>query len=78
MNAGIGRVADEGRIDPLPRLYPLPRPAADDRFTFGLLIDVLDVLETHGYPRPAAGGDLVELQLALFRFLYDTADRGRH
>jgi hypothetical protein len=65
----------EVRTASLPRIYPLPRPDADPRFTFGLLIDVLDVLETHGYPRPAAGGDLIELQQALFRFLYETTRR---
>lgn len=55
------------------RVYPLPRPAHDERFTFGLIIDVADVLVAHGYPRPATGGDLVALQQALFGFLY--ADR---
>jgi hypothetical protein len=59
------------RIDPLPRAYPLPRPADDDRFTYGLLIDLADLLALHGYPRPRSGADLVGLQLALFGFLYD-------
>ncbi|NJC86805.1 hypothetical protein HC030_30330 [Planosporangium mesophilum] len=49
----------------------MPAPADDPRFTFGLLIDLIDVLETHGYPRPLSGGDLVALQQAMFRFLYD-------
>jgi len=57
-------------------VYPLPRPAADDRFTYGLLIDLADLLAVHGYPQPTAGADLVELQQALFRFLYDTTAPG--
>jgi hypothetical protein len=57
------------------RRYPLPRPADDARFTTGLLIDVVDVLVRHGYPRPEAAKDLTDLQQALFRFLYDPANR---
>ena len=54
------------------RLFPLP-PADDDaRFTFGLILDVRDVLTQHGYPQMTSGDDLVELQQALFRFLYTT------
>ena len=45
-----------------PRAYPLPRPDADPRFTFGLAVDVADVLERHGYPPVRAGLDVVELQ----------------
>ncbi|MFK0098966.1 hypothetical protein [Streptomyces sp. NPDC091040] len=53
------------------RAYPLnPAPEGDARFTRGLSIDVADVLVRHGYPEPANGLDWVELQLALFRFLY--------
>jgi hypothetical protein len=51
------------------RVYPLSRPEDDPRFTFGLMVDVRDVLEKHGYPA-ATGDDLVELQQALFGFLY--------
>lgn len=57
------------------RTYPLPRPAeggSDPRFTLGLLVDVTAVLVDHGYP-PLTAMDAVELQVALFRFLY----RGR-
>jgi hypothetical protein len=57
------------------RVYPLPQPANDARFTYGLLFDVAAVLEKHGYPRPKSGGDLVALHLALFTFLYDTDAR---
>ena len=49
--------------------YPLPRPADDPRFTVGLWIDVVKVLTEHGYP-PLTGPDVVELQQALFQFLY--------
>jgi hypothetical protein len=60
------------RLQPEPTVYPLP--AVDDdppRFTVGLVLDVARVLAEHGYPPvAAAGADLVELQQALFRFLY--------
>jgi hypothetical protein len=53
------------------RNYPVAPADGDDdpRFTFGLLVDVKDVLEAHGYPE-INGIDLAELQLSLFRFLY--------
>lgn len=57
--------------------YPLPRTEADDRFTFGLMIDLADVLQTHGYPRPTTGPDLIALQQAVFGFLYDTRHHAR-
>jgi hypothetical protein len=50
--------------------YPLPRAEEDARFTLGLLADVAEVLARHGYPAVEAGGDLIDLQQALFRFLY--------
>lgn len=55
------------------RTYPLPRPDHDPRFTLGLVADVADILVRHGYPRIEFGGDVVELQQALFRFLYEAA-----
>jgi len=57
------------------RAYPLPRsPQGEDdpRFTMGLLVDVIEVLKRHGYPS-LDGIDAVELQLALFRFIYEKA-----
>jgi hypothetical protein len=56
------------------RAYPI-RPAPDDdpRFTTGLLHDVRNVLAAHGYPPITSGPDLVELNLALYRFLYGGA-----
>jgi hypothetical protein len=53
------------------RQYPItPVPAEDPRFTLGLAIDVAAVLEAHGYPKITAGLDFVDLQQALYRFLY--------
>ena len=54
--------------------YPLPEIEDDPRFTFGLIVDVAEVLTRHGYPelKPA---DLVELQQCLFRLLYAGDDR---
>jgi hypothetical protein len=51
------------------RVYPMVRRCNDRRFTFGLMFDVVNVLERHGYPRPA-GMDYVDLQHDLFAFLY--------
>ena len=50
--------------------YPLPRPADDPKFTFGLIRDVAKVLADHGYPPIDSGGDHVRLQQTLFGFLY--------
>lgn len=54
------------------RAYPLASTGADNRFTIGLLIDVAEQLQKHGYARPMASLDLVALQQALFGFLYAT------
>lgn len=52
------------------RNYPLPRPEVEDlRFTFGLIVDVAEVLEAAGYPK-VTGTDLVGLRQALFTFMY--------
>ncbi len=56
------------------RNYPLPRLDDDPRFNMGLLIDVRKVLTEHGYPPITTGRDIVELQLALFGFLYESAE----
>ena len=55
--------------------YPLPQPASDPRFTFGLTYDVKKVLEAAGYPE-IGGVDIIALQQALYRFLY-TEDSAR-
>ncbi|MEV6644559.1 hypothetical protein [Amycolatopsis sp. NPDC051371] len=58
-------------MDRPPRTYPLPQLDDDSRFTFGLVLDVADVLAAHGYPPLSGGGDdHVQLQQARFRFLY--------
>ncbi|WP_328614530.1 hypothetical protein OHS58_48520 [Amycolatopsis sp. NBC_00348] len=54
------------------RRYPIPAPAEDARFTFGLVLDLADVLHRHGYPKITSGDDFVELQQAVWRFLYTT------
>lgn len=59
------------------RVFPLPRPEADPRFTVGLLLDVTQVLARHGYPADqATGHDLANLRQALFGFLYAPATGG--
>ena len=55
------------------RAYPLPRPAEDLRFTFGLVRDLAKVLEAHGFPR-VSGVDHVDLGQAVFRFVYSDPD----
>ncbi|MEV0282442.1 hypothetical protein AB0I22_39660 [Streptomyces sp. NPDC050610] len=51
--------------------YPVTPDGDDDpRFTTGLAFDVAFVLETHGFPKLTNGLDFVDLQQALFRFLY--------
>lgn len=55
----------------LPRNYPIPQPEGqDDRFTYGLALDVAAVLERHGFPPVAPGADRVDLQASLYRFIY--------
>lgn len=53
-------------------VYPVaPKDGDNDsRFTHGLLFDVVNVLESHGYPKFVSGSDLVELRQTLYRFLY--------
>jgi hypothetical protein len=43
-----------------------------DRFTMGLVIEVAEVLEAHGYGR-CDGRQFVELQQHLFHFLHGTS-----
>ena len=51
-------------------VYPLPAPAGNDpRFTYGLLFDIVKVLQCNGFP-PPAGTDWAHLMAALGRFLY--------
>lgn len=48
---------------------------ADPRFSMGLVFDVRDVLEAHGYRIPD-GGPLLALQLGLFHTLYPKDTNG--
>lgn len=52
------------------RAYPLPVPTEDSRFTYGLIYDIRQRLEAAGYP-PLTSADHIQLQLALYRFLYE-------
>jgi hypothetical protein len=62
-------VTENTGFDPTAYNYPLPRDDQDKRLTFGLVLDVAEVLSRHGYP-DVTGMDHVDLQSALFRFLY--------
>ncbi|MGH3599120.1 MAG: hypothetical protein ACRDQH_02390 [Pseudonocardiaceae bacterium] len=71
--------ADPGPVPPgTAPAYPVDEPVegVDDRFTFGLTLDVARVLADHGYPDMSAlaadgnPADFVDLQQALFRFIY--------
>lgn len=46
-----------------------------DRFTMGLVIEVAEVLEAHGYGR-CDGRQLVELQQHMFHFVHGKPDDG--
>ena len=51
------------------RAYPLPRPAEPDP-RFAALADAVAIeVAAHGFP-PVRGMDLVELQQALYGFIY--------
>lgn len=81
MTAPAARVAPTAYTNPVTdtpdRNYPLPRPTDDPRFTTDLTIDIVAILNDHGYPE-LTGLDMVGLQQALFRFLYaaPTAEDG--
>jgi hypothetical protein len=59
---------DDQPVDQRPA-YPLPAPAADPRFTYGLVFDIADVLTAHGYP-PPQDTDWADLMSAVSGFLY--------
>lgn len=59
------------------RVYPIrPRPDDDPRFTIGLALDVAKVLADHDYAPVTNGRDFLELQQALFGFLYGGPGEG--
>lgn len=52
-------------------IAPLDADGNDRRFTFGFVHDVGKVLEEHGYPPVGQQWrDHIELQQALYRFIY--------
>jgi hypothetical protein len=53
------------------RTYPLGHLAGevDPRFTYGLIFDLADLLQQHGYP-PPADSDWAHLVASLHRTLY--------
>lgn len=52
-------------------IAPLGADGNDHRFTFGFVHDVGKVFEEHGYPSIGQRwGDHLELQQALYRFIY--------
>lgn len=57
------------------RSYPVAPESGDtdSRFTYGLALDVAEVIEAHGYPKVEFGHDLLELRISLYRFLYKDA-----
>jgi hypothetical protein len=57
------------------RVYPIGRPEGDTdpRFTVGLWVKVVDVIEAAGYPR-MSGADAARVQAMLFRFIYDKGE----
>lgn len=56
--------------------YPVADLEDDPRFCFGLVCEVGQVLESHGFPPVTHGLDHVDLTAALFEFVY-RADRYR-
>lgn len=52
-----------------PPTYPLPPPADDPRFTYGLLHDIAEALQHNGFPR-STGTDWANLLIALHQFIY--------
>ena len=55
-------------------IHPTTRANAEDRFTHGLVFDVLKVLEDHGYGQ-LNGPQTVDLMLHLLHFLHGESDR---
>jgi hypothetical protein len=59
-----------------PQIYPLGQPESgtDPRFTLGVVLSVADVLAKHRFPEIQSGADILNLQQALFQFIYGPAD----
>jgi hypothetical protein len=54
------------------RPEPAENQPGDPRFTKGLVLDVVKVLQEHGY-EPVSAGQVVELQLHVWFFLHGDA-----
>lgn len=52
------------------RVYPMPHPGPDPRFTECLVNSVAGVLVAHGYPPLSVPTDWAALETALVRYLY--------
>ncbi|TCO64988.1 hypothetical protein [Actinocrispum wychmicini] len=64
------------------KIYPLGHPecGCDSRFTFGLVLDVAEVLARHGYPdivSAKSAADHVDLRTLLFQFIYGPVGKQR-
>jgi hypothetical protein len=58
-------------------LFPVACNEDDPRFTFGLVLDVMAVLHSHGYPNACTStADYIELRHALFGFIHGSANGG--
>jgi hypothetical protein len=53
------------------------QPERDPRFSLGLTLEVVAVLQRHGYPVEVTGDQLVALQAALFGYLYGAGGSDR-
>lgn len=50
--------------------YPIDRKKTDRRFSNGLLNEVAEVFERHGFPEIQPGRDMYRLMVALYGFTY--------
>lgn len=64
----------EMKRSPAGKVYPIPLPGDDPRFTIGLLVEVARVIEAAGYPK-LDPYDYPELSVALYRFIYKVEGR---
>lgn len=62
--------AEQRPAVPAPPAYPMPRPSGDEPLSFGLLHEVGQALQNHGYPRVAGTRDLDALEQSLKAFIY--------
>jgi hypothetical protein len=72
MSSGVRGDEPEGEFAEVVGVYPVARPVqgGDARFTYGLALDVAEVLARHGYPPIRDAVDLVRVQGCLFELIY--------